>query len=101
MVFVDPDKQNIQIIAPFSETDNSSARTGGGITSADACTGLIYAIDRSSDLLHVVDPKTGDALAIVALASEPKQVRFVADSDEVWVTEASSERARSDSRRVR
>ena len=92
MFLVDPDTQNITIVAPFSETDNSSAGVGGGITSADACRGLIYAIDRSSNLLYVVDPKTGDAVASVPLASKSEHVRFVADTDEVWVTQASSER---------
>jgi hypothetical protein len=46
----------------------------------------------SADLLYVVDPKTGDAVAGVPLASKPEHVRFVADTDEVWVTEPSSER---------
>ena len=51
MALVDPDTQGIEIIGPFGEPDNSSAETGGGITSADACRGLIYATDRSADLL--------------------------------------------------
>src|SRR5262249_10235280 len=59
MALVDPDTQGIEILAPFGATDNSSVETGGGITSADTCRGLIYATDRSADLLYVVYPKTG------------------------------------------
>jgi DNA-binding beta-propeller fold protein YncE len=92
LVLVDPDTQNIEIVAPGSETENSFAGTDGGITSADACRGLIYAIDGSLNLLYVVDPKTGDTVANVPVASKPEHVRFVADTNEVWVTEPGSGR---------
>ena len=50
MALVDPDTQDVQIVAPFGETDNSSAATGSGITSVDACRGLIYATERGFQL---------------------------------------------------
>jgi YVTN family beta-propeller protein len=92
MALVEPDTQNIEIVAGFGVSLNSSDAARDGLTSADACRNLIYAADRGEDLLYVVDPHTRTVVASVPLASKPEHVRFVADTDEIWVTEPSSER---------
>ena len=92
LALVDPDTQNIEIVEGFGVTKKSFEAEVGGITSADACRNLIYATDRSEDLLYVVDPRRKSVVASVPLASKPEHVRFVADTDETWVTEPSSER---------
>jgi YVTN family beta-propeller protein len=92
LALVDPVTQNIEIVEGFGVTKKFFEAEVGGLTSADACRNLIYATDRSEDLLYVVDPRRKSVVASVPLASKPEHVRFVADTDETWVTEPSSER---------
>jgi hypothetical protein len=64
---------------------------GEGTTSADFGAGFVFAIDRSSQSLHVVDPKTKKVASKVALAGSPDYVRWVESKREVWVTEPDEE----------
>src|SRR5215471_21344448 len=52
LALIDPDSQNIEIISGFSESAGYSGGHGQGITSADVGRGLIFVIDRSSQLLN-------------------------------------------------
>jgi len=64
---------------------------GDGTTSADFGAGLVFAIDRSSQSLQAVDPKTKRVVTTVPLAGGPDYVRWVASKREVWVTEPDQE----------
>lgn len=64
---------------------------GEGTTSADFGAGFVFAIDRSSQSLQVVDPKTKQVVASVPLAGGPDYVRWVSNKREVWVTEPDEE----------
>ena len=92
LALIDPDSQKIEIIGGFSEGAGYSGGHGEGITSADACRGLMYVTDRSGKLLDIVDPQANKIVASARLASGPDYVRFVRDTNEVWVTEPGAER---------
>jgi hypothetical protein len=60
---------------------------GAGTTSAEEGKGWIFAIDRSALRLNVIDPKKKIMVGGTGLAGSPDYVRYVAATDEVWVTE--------------
>src|SRR5215831_7730265 len=91
LALIDPDSQQIEIVGGFSERTGYSGGHGEGITSADACRGLMYVTDRSAKLLDILDPGTKKILATAHLASGPDYVRFVPDTNEAWVTEPGAE----------
>jgi hypothetical protein len=64
---------------------------GEGTTSADFGAGFVFAIDRSSQSLQVVDPKTKTVTATAPLAGGPDYIRWVASKRELWVTEPDEE----------
>jgi DNA-binding beta-propeller fold protein YncE len=92
LALIDPDSQKIEIIGGFSERAGYSGGHGEGITSADACRGLVYVTDRSGKLLDIVDPQANKIVASARLASGPDYVRLVRDTNEVWVTEPGAQR---------
>jgi DNA-binding beta-propeller fold protein YncE len=92
LALIDADSQKIEIIGGFSEQAGYSGGHGDGITSSDAGRGLMFVTDRSARLLDVVDPQAKKIVATARLASGPDYVRFVPDTNEVWVTEPSAER---------
>lgn len=64
---------------------------GEGTTSADFGAGYVFAIDRTSQSLQVIDPKTKGVVTTAALAGGPDYVRWLASKREVWVTEPDEE----------
>lgn len=92
LVLIDPDSQQIEIVAGFSERSGYSGGHAEGITSADACRGLLYVTDRSAKLLDILDLRTKKIVASAHPASGPDYVRFVPDINEVWITEPGAER---------
>jgi hypothetical protein len=92
LALIDPDSQNMEIIGGFSERAGYSGGHGEGITSSDAGRGLMYVTDRSARLLDIVDPQAKKILASARLVSGPDYVRFVPETNEVWVTEPGAQR---------
>lgn len=64
---------------------------GEGTTSADFGAGFVFAIDRTSQSLQVIDPKTKGIVTTAPLAGGPDYVRWAASRREVWVTEPDEE----------
>jgi hypothetical protein len=64
---------------------------GEGTTSADAGAGFVFAIDRNTQSLKVVSPKTAQVVATARLAGGPDYVRWIESAREVWVTEPDQE----------
>jgi hypothetical protein len=64
---------------------------GEGTTSADVGAGLLFAIDRSSQSLKIVDLRSKSVVSTAPLEAEPDYVRWVAAKREVWVTEPDRE----------
>ena len=90
LALIDPDSQQIEIVDGFSEQTGYSGGHAEGITSADACRGLVYVTDRSAKLLDILDPRTKKIVTSARLASGPDYVRFVPDTNEAWITELST-----------
>jgi hypothetical protein len=68
--------------------------TGGheqGVTSADEGQGYLFATDRTSRRLYVIEPRRQRVLASGPLAASPDYVRYVASRNEIWVTEPERE----------
>ena len=92
LALIDPDSQRMKIIGGFSKRAGYSGGHGEGITSSDAGRGFMYVTDRSARLLDIVDPQAKKIVASARLASGPDYVRFVSETNEVWVTEPGAER---------
>lgn len=84
---VDPASREVTAIGGFSEQRKYSGGHDDGVTSVDDGPGVLYATDRTSGRLAVVDPAAESVVKSVALAAHPDYVRYVAPTREVWVTE--------------
>ncbi|HEY5958758.1 MAG TPA: hypothetical protein VIV60_19490 [Polyangiaceae bacterium] len=71
----------------ISSAGSYSGGHGEGTTSADVGMGFVFAIDRTSRTLKVVNPKSKEIVATAALGANPDYVRWVNSNHEVWVTE--------------
>ena len=90
---IDPDTMQVTPIAGFSSSQGTfRGGHGEGTTSADEGRGLLFAIDRTSGELDVVDPGARAIVAKAKLGGSPDYVRWVEPTGEVWVTEPDSER---------
>jgi len=87
---VDPDTLAVTAIGGFSSASAFGGGHGQGVTSADAGRKLIFATDRDARKLNVIDATTRSVVATAPLASGPDYVRYVPDTNEVWVTEPRS-----------
>jgi len=86
---VDPSSEGISSVGGFSSAATYSGNDSFGVTSADEGNALVYAVDRTSNTLAVVDPQTKAIVAHTTLAATPGYVRYVSPTNEVWVTEPS------------
>ena len=86
-MLIDPQTRKTELISRFTSGTEYEGGHGEGITSADEGPGVIFATDRSSKRLNVVDERSGKIVATAPLGAGPDYVRFVAESNEVWVTE--------------
>ena len=87
VVLFDPASKEMEEIGGFSSQNDFAGGHGEGVTSADVGRGAIFATDRDEKTLDLVDPVSKRILAKTKLASGPDYVRFVAATNEVWVTE--------------
>jgi YVTN family beta-propeller protein len=87
LFIVDPDSMAVSSVPGFSTTTDYSGGHDDGPTSADAANGKIYVTDRTSGNVSVVDPATGAIVASAPLAATPDYVRFVAATNELWISE--------------
>jgi len=88
---VDPDTLAVTSIPGFGTVAGYSGDHDDGPTSVDEGNGLLYVTDRTTGKLDVVDPGAGAIVSSVALASGPDYVRYVAATNELWVTEPSAD----------
>jgi len=89
---IDPDSRQISSISGFAGSSTFGGGHGEGITSVDEGRGLLLVTDRTSRMLNVVDPKTRSVVSSARLASGPDYVRFVAETNEIWVTQPGAQR---------
>ena len=92
LALVEPRSRAITAVPGFSKV----AAWGGGhdqsVTSADEGDGVLFATDRTSRELVVVESQRGNVLSRVRLGGGPDYVRWVAPTREIWVTEPDAER---------
>lgn len=91
LALVDPSTGKVEVIAGFGKKESFAGGHGDGTTSVDEGDGLLFAIDRTSKEVVIVDPAARTILSTAHLAGNPDYVRFVASKKELWVTEPSSE----------
>lgn len=84
---LDPASGRISSVTGFSRLATYGGGHDDSVTSADAGGGWIYATDRTSRRLLVIDPARGRIVGSAALSAGPDYVRWVAPTGEVWVTE--------------
>ncbi|HEY8077617.1 MAG TPA: hypothetical protein VIF62_26000 [Labilithrix sp.] len=83
---VDPDTRAVTAIGGFSKTSDFSGGHDDGPTSVDEGRGLLFVSDRTSQTLSVLDAKTHAVVGSAPLAASPDYVRYVAATDEIWVS---------------
>jgi hypothetical protein len=85
---IDPDTRAVVAIGGFSSSTGAyKGGHGEGTTSADEGRGLLFATDRTTGLLHVLDPMAKAIIASTKLGDGPDYVRWVDAASELWVTE--------------
>jgi DNA-binding beta-propeller fold protein YncE len=87
LALIDPQTKQVATIGGFASSQSFAGGHGEGITSVDEGKGALFVTDRTSKRLSVVDPASKSVVASAALASGPDYVRYVAETNEVWVTQ--------------
>ena len=87
LFLVDPSSEEVASVRGFSSQASYSGADTFGVTSADEGNGVVYATDRTSGMLAVVDGHQMQILSTIKLAASPGYVRYAAPTREVWVTE--------------
>ena len=88
---VDPSTRAVTTIGGFSEEPIHFAGHDQGATAVAEGAGLLFVTDRTTGKLHAVDPTTRQIVASVSLATSPDYVRYVPQTNELWVTEPDAE----------
>jgi hypothetical protein len=84
---VDPETLDVTSIDGFSAFASFDGGDQQGVESADEGGGLVFAVDRASFMLDVVDPAQGAIVAATSLEqTEPDYVRFSSGRSEVWIS---------------
>jgi DNA-binding beta-propeller fold protein YncE len=81
----------VTAIDGFSSKQSYQGGHGDGTTSACEAGGLVYASDRGTGDVKIVDPAARKIVGSVHLAASPDYVRCLAASRELWVTEPGKE----------
>jgi YVTN family beta-propeller protein len=84
---IDPDTLGVTSIDGFSATSSYSGGHDDGPTSVDEGAGKLYVTDRTSGKLLAIDPSARSITSSVPLGARPDYLRFVAATNELWVTE--------------
>ncbi len=87
-----PSKGTVTAIPGFSKAAPESRGHGESVTSVSEGAGCLFATDRTSRTVNVVDPAKKKIVARAKLAGGPDYVRYVASTHELWVTEPRQER---------
>ena len=84
---VDPKTGDVIAISGFSSSPKFTGGHDFGVTSANDSPNALYATDRNAKVVDVIDLSKKEIVASAPLAGEPDYVRFVAPTNELWVTE--------------
>jgi DNA-binding beta-propeller fold protein YncE len=92
VALVDPDSLDVTTISGFSQSASYDGGHDFGATSVDEGRGLLFVTDRTSGRLTVLDPKTSAVLGSARIGAGPDYVRYIAATNELWVTEPDAAR---------
>ncbi len=92
IVLIDPANHHATPIGGLTAEKSWGGGHGEGTTSADEGEGALYATDRTSQQVVIIDPAAGRVTARAPLGAGPDYVRYVATTRELWVTEPDAER---------
>lgn len=91
LFLISTSSRQVSFIGGFTSKATYAGGHGDGTTSACEREGLIYATDRGSRSVKIVDPSAGRIIGGVRLSNSPDYVRCRPDVPEIWVTEPSKE----------
>lgn len=92
LVLVDPDNLDATVVSGFSKSAGYDGGHDFGATSVDEGGGFLFVTDRTSSRLSVIDPATKTVVGAAHLGASPDYVRFVPQTNELWVTEPDASR---------
>ena len=84
---IDPQTLEVTSVSGFGTVADFSGGHDDGPTSVDEGVGKLFVTDRTTRMLSVVDPVARAIAASVPLSTGPDYVRFVAATNELWITE--------------
>lgn len=87
IALIDPATDAIKLIGGFTREDKFGGGHGESVTSADLGTGFMLATDRSAQKIDVIDVAGEKVVTSAPLGAGPDYVRYVATTNEAWVTE--------------
>lgn len=88
---VAPGSNAVTAIGGFSTAPAFAGGHDFGVTSADFGADVVFATDRTTGLLAVIDPALQKIVGSVKLGASPDYVRWVAPTREVWVSQPDSD----------
>jgi DNA-binding beta-propeller fold protein YncE len=88
---IDPATHAVTAIGGFTMDPLHFAGHDQGATSVDEGGGFLFVTDRTTGKLAVVDPMTKRVVATASIASTPDYLRYVPQTNEVWITEPGAE----------
>jgi hypothetical protein len=88
---VDPVSRAVTAIGGFSQEPIHFAGHDQGATAVAEGAGLLFVTDRTTQKLYAADPTTRQIVASAPLATSPDYVRYVPQTNELWVTEPDAE----------
>ena len=87
LALVDPVNLKIELVPGFGSRPDFTGGHGEGTTAVDEGAGYLFAIERTTRRVDVVEPAKHAIVSGASLASGPDYVRYVAATGELWVTE--------------
>jgi DNA-binding beta-propeller fold protein YncE len=88
---VDPATHVVTAISGFSTEPLHFAGHDQGATAVDEGGGFFFVTDRTTQQLNVVEPATKQIVGSAPVAASPDYVRYVPQTNEVWITEPDAE----------
>jgi 6-phosphogluconolactonase (cycloisomerase 2 family) len=88
---IDPVTRTVRAFGGFTQQADYGGGHDDSVTSVDDTGAALAATDRTAGTLVVLAPDTGAIVATAKLAAHPDYVRWVASTNELWVTQPDAE----------
>ncbi|HKP63908.1 MAG TPA: hypothetical protein VJV78_44545 [Polyangiales bacterium] len=91
LALVEPETGAMTAIEGFSKARSFAGGHDFGVTSVDEGRGLLFATDRTTRTVNVINPSARTIIASFKLGAEPDYVRYVEPTRELWISEPAAE----------